>query len=110
MKEIVFKISIIALLLFNCVGCGCLKKQQNSSMYGYEYLFNQRQLDSMCFADNINPYIDEWFTTLFIDYETNQMVEKKMYIKELSKKKEAIYTLIQKDTLYLITKRIGKTE
>lgn len=80
-------------------------------MYGYEYLFNQRQLDSICFVDNLNPNIDDWLSTTFYDYETSETIVRKMYIKTLDKENEAIYTLMEKnDTLYLITKRIVKTE
>lgn len=119
MKDLIFKIFVILFLATNIVGCGCLKKQHNNnnndtnmgaSMYGYEMLANSRQIDSICVADTLNPYLSEWITTTFVDYETNKTVIQKMYIKKLSDKDEIIYIVVPKDTLFLITKRIVKSE
>ena len=113
MKNLVFKFLVILFLVTNIIGCGCLKKQKqnnNSLMYGYEMLINNRQLDSICLVDNLNPHLDNWFATTFLDYETNKVVVQRMFIKELTDSTEAIYVLVEKDTLYLITKRIVKPE
>ena len=114
MENKLFKILILFFILSNIFSCGCLKKkidtETSGTLIGYEKVINNWQLDSKCTVDELNPYIEDWASSTFFDYETNEKIVEKLYIKELENKREIIYRLIQKDTLYLITKRIGITE
>lgn len=111
MKNLFFNLMVFITLILSAHKCNDVKTNENGSMFGYEMLINNRQLDSICVADTLNPYIEEWFSTDFYDYETNQKITQKIYIKELSDESEITYVLIPKnDTLYLIIKRIAKTD
>lgn len=111
MKNLFFNLLVFIALILSAHTCSNVKTNKNSSMLGYEKLINNRQLDSICIADTLNPHVEEWFTTDFIDNETNEKQQQKIYIKELSDESEIIYILIpENDSLYLIIKRIGKTE
>ena len=111
MKNLFFNLLVFIVLILSAHTCNNVKTNENSSMFGYEMLINNRQLDSICIADTLNPYVEEWFTIDFIDYETNKKIQQRMYIKELSDESEITYILIpENDSLYLIIKRIGKTE
>jgi len=94
------------------IGCRTQKNATEivaGSMRGYEQLMTLRQVDSMCVADTLKPY-DEWLSSTYYDYETSKRVTKYTYIKELTDSTEKFYILVPKDTLFLITKRIGVNE
>ena len=79
MKSLITRITaflILALLTFSC-GPG----KQLQKMYGYEKMVKMYQVDSICVADTL-PSIDEWISTTFYDYETNEAIVKRMFIKE----------------------------
>lgn len=104
---------IFIILFFFLLGaCCCLNKvsknnNSNGSMFGYEKIINSRQLDSIIKVDSLS-LIEEWMSMVFYDYETSEPVKQRMYIKELTDSSEVTYVLIEKDTLYLIIKRIAK--
>lgn len=103
MKNLIFNIFI-----FICIIAGCVNKctkgndKKEHIMYGYEKMFNQRQFDSLCVADTLNPILDSWISTPFVDYETKEQVIKYVYLKNDG---EIVYTIIPQDTLFLFNKR-----
>lgn len=88
-------------LSLNC--CGLFKKvQKQTKPIGNEIYdvmisrtmdINAYQLDSICVADTLERNIDEWISNSFIDYTTENIITKKMYIKQNSKKQQTIYVL-----------------
>lgn len=115
MKKILCKCLIAVSLVIGLSSCGNAWKAKhsqqtettiNGAMYGYVMVLNERGLDSLCFVDALPRDLDEWKATAYRDYETNKTVVKRMYIKELTETREAIYILIPKQQLYKITKRI----
>lgn len=114
MENKISKIFIFLFLFVSLIACCCLTKvkvkNDGTSMFGYEKIINGRQLDSIITVDTLNPFIDEWLTMTFYEYETNVPVKQRMFIKELTDSTEVIYVLVEKDSLYLITKRIVKND
>lgn len=98
---------VLTTILSTAKSCEKPKEPEGKKMYGYEYVYNQRQLDSMCVADTLNPNIESWINTYFIDYETNEKIVKYMYLKEYN---EMVYTVTPKDTLFLVNKTEVKSE
>lgn len=73
----------------------------------YEMTITQHQIDSICDADML-PNYNEWLKARFIDYETNTVFVKRMYLKSCSDENEVIYILIGENEPYKITKRIAE--
>jgi hypothetical protein len=106
--------------LLSLNGCGIIKKLQNRdgnkegieivvgtapSMYQITTTYNERQLDSMCLADNIPEAFDGWIGRAYQDYETKEYTLRYMYIKELNDNFEMIYIVTPKGELYVVSKR-----
>ena len=73
----------------------------------YEMTITQHQLDSICEVDMIPTY-DKWIKTSFIDYETDSVFTKRLYLKSYSEENEVIYILLGEKEPYKITKRIAE--
>lgn len=114
MKRTIFIITLLCAFLLCCFGCGkrnIHKGNTDYGMYGSEEIINARQLDSICVADTLLA-LDYWIRVSFYDSETNERIEKRLFIKDFSDDYEIIYTLTltEQDTLYKIMKRIGKAK
>ena len=108
MKNLAIRIMVFVVLSFLSFSCGPGKQLQK--MYGYEKLVTMNQIDSICVADTL-PKIEKWISSIFYDYETNEEIIKRIYIKEYNSQNEFMYILLpKKDSLFLITKRVVKTE
>ena len=65
------------------------------------------QLDSVIKADTL-PSLDLWFSSYFIDFETDGRVLKRMCIKSYDKNNEVIYVVLGENEPFQIEKRIRK--
>ena len=101
-------------LALRLVGCGVIKKQQESNDYplgtsmkltcniqnGKTY-----QIDSLMVADTL-PQLDKWLRSVYIDYETGEKILKRMYIRQYNNGNEAVYLIMGSQEPYKISKRI----
>ena len=109
-KKVILGLGISLMLL----GCGVVKKQQERNNYplgtsmkiscnienGKEY-----QIDSIMTADTL-PKLERWLSTIYLDYETNDKIQKRMYIRQYKNGTEAVYIIVGSKEPYKITKRI----
>lgn len=65
-----------------------------------ELVLNQSQVDSLYKADSLDS---DWITVPLLDYETKQVIDKRMFIKD-----STIYTILKIDSCYYLEKRINK--
>lgn len=65
-----------------------------------ELVLNQNQVDSLYKADSLDS---DWITVPLLDYETKQVIDKRMFIKD-----SIIYTILKIDSCYYLEKRINK--
>lgn len=114
MKHFLKKMMAIVGLALMLVGCGVIKKQQESNDYplgtsmkltcniqnGKTY-----QIDSLMVADTL-PQLDKWLRSLYIDYETGEKILKRMYIRQYNNGNEAVYLIMGSQEPYKISKRI----
>ena len=108
-------LALIAFIGLSICGCGLFRKVPKntntnttlgaSAMYGQTYTINDRQLDSVCFADKLSYDLNDWIKSTYLDYETNKIINKYIFIKTLNEKEEMVYILMPVDTLYELTKR-----
>ena len=70
MKDILFNIIIVAVIIYAAAAKSCNREivRQNQNMYGTEQVFNQRQLDSAFVADTLDSNLENWLNTTFVDY------------------------------------------
>lgn len=114
MKHFFKKMAAIVGLALMLVGCGVIKKQQESNDYplgtsmkltcniqnGKTY-----QIDSLMVADTL-PQLDKWLRSVYIDYETGEKILKRMYIRQYNNGNEAVYLIMGSQEPYKISKRI----
>lgn len=114
MKHFFKKMMAIVGLALILVGCGVIKKQQESNDYplgtsmkltcniqnGKTY-----QIDSLMVADTL-PQLDKWLRSVYIDYETGEKILKRMYIRQYNNGNEAVYLIMGSQEPYKISKRI----
>ena len=114
MKHFFKKMMSIVGLALMLVGCGVIKKQQESNDYplgtsmkltcniqnGKTY-----QIDSLMVADTL-PQLDKWLRSVYIDYETGEKILKRMYIRQYNNGNEAVYLIMGSQEPYKISKRI----
>lgn len=109
MKDIIFNIVVLAIIILAVVNKSCNREiaRQNQNMYGTEQVLNQRQLDSAFVADTLDPNLENWLNVAFVDYETKEKIVKYLYIKENTNIR---YTVMPQDTLFIYDKIEVKTE
>lgn len=109
-------VAIIALGLTVCA-CGLFRKvpKDNNNvtigtpaMFGQTMTINSRQLDSVCVVDGLSLDLEEWISSTYQDYETNETIKRYAFIKVLGENEEMMYILTPVDTLYKLTKRFVK--
>ena len=103
------------LLIFFSVACSTQKQNLTideeilGTTLKYEMLIkngSQFQVDSLITADTL-PKLDMWYSTVFIDYETNNGIKKQVYIKK-NNQLEITYIIIGNKEPFYIEKRIRK--
>ena len=72
----------------------------------YTMMATSYQVDSICAADTL-PSLDKWNGTSFNDYETNEVVIKRLYIKR-SGNAEIMYTVTGQNEPFAVSVRITK--
>ena len=113
MKKIFKKVLIALVLLFMFIGCCVSKKAvKNDYPFGTSMRLTcniqngfQYQIDSIIIADTLPP-IDRWLKTEYLDYETNDRLLKRMYIRQYKNGTESVYTILGSKEPYKISKRI----
>lgn len=115
MKSKFFKFIAVAVIGISVAGCGLFRKAGNggnngneTAMYGQTMTYNARQVDSMCVADGISSNLEDWMSMYYVDYETNEQINRYTFIKSMSESEEMVYILTPRDTLYKVTKRYVK--
>lgn len=68
---------------------------QNGSVY---------QVDSLINADDL-PLLNKWISSTFIDYNTQEMITKRVYVRQHSKNDEIVYIITGNKEPYEIIKR-----
>lgn len=112
---------LLVSLLFSVAGCGLIGKLKHKdnpgvvlgttqNMYQETHEYTTFQLDSMCAVDGLPKSLDEWIRRTFSDYETNEVVVRYMYIKEMNNNYELTYIIAPKGELYVVSKRKVVTE
>ena len=114
MKEIFKNILLVLVTCMTFVACDLIfktpRKPDNGQTYGTSMLISYTmnatawQIDSICKADTL-PEIDSWLVNQFTDYETNEVITKRMYIKERGET-EAVYIVTGTSEPYLVVRRI----
>lgn len=114
MKNSIFKWLAMVAVCAGIYSCGLFKKVTKPTdttlgtpaMYGQTFMYNSRQVDSMCLADAISPDLENnWLSTQFVDDETNAVIKRYVFIKIMNDDEEMTYILTPVDTLYKVTKR-----
>lgn len=123
MKNKFLSLIVLLSVIFSLNGCGLIKKISNKNnsdtevvmgatqnMYQVMHEYNARQIDSMCVVDALPRDLNEWLSKSFNDYETNEYVVRRMYIKELNNNREMIYLITERGEMYVVSKRSVVTE
>jgi hypothetical protein len=112
--EKLFKFLVITFIGFLIIGCCTTKQVSNNEVLGismkYSLLIkeaNQFQVDSLIKADTL-PSLNYWFTNSFRDYQTNELIVKRTFIKEYNNRNEITYVISGDKEPYCIEKRIMK--
>ena len=114
MKHFFKKMMAIVGLALMFVGCGVIKKQQESNDYPLSTSMKLTcniqngktyQIDSLMVADTL-PQLDKWLRSVYIDYETGEKILKRMYIRQYNNGNEAVYLIMGSQEPYKISKRI----
>lgn len=116
MKKL-FNILIIFLFLGLMVSCSIFKQNKSyhenevlgASMVRELYIENGTtfQVDSLINADTL-PSLNTWYTSVFVDYETNERILKRMCVKTFNKRYEITYIIVGIKEPFQIEKRIKK--
>jgi len=113
MKNFLKKIVLVLVMCLSFVACDLIFKtprnndNQNlgtSMILSYTMNATEWQVDSICKADTL-PDIDNWLRTQFTDYETNELVTKRLYYKEWGDK-EVVYIITGTSEPYIVMRRI----
>lgn len=112
-KKILLSVFIAGLAITSC----CLMKKANNKidesfkMTAKEMIINMYQIDSICYVDDLPRSFDEWMTYTFYDYNTNDEILKKMYIKKITDELQYVYILTpETDSTYNIVIRKQENE
>ena len=110
-------ILITVSFLFILVNCSIFKhskKENKDEILGasikYELCIENAstyQIDSLIIADTL-PSLNFWYASVFVDYQTNEKVVKRMYIKAYDKQKEITYIIQGTKEPFYLEKRIRK--
>lgn len=88
------KFLLLILIAISMVGCGLFKKSHKTEKTDepYDVIYSRTidnltlaQFDSICVADTLLGQLNDWYSSSFIDYNTQKTVFKHIYIKQNSK-------------------------
>lgn len=117
MKKLLSKFTIaIAFIGLICCSNTCTETGSTSNgenvlgtpsmTIGYTMQATRHQIDSICVADTL-PNFNKWLGQEFKDYETGEVIIKKMYVKTRNGY-EATYIVNGKNEPYTVTQRIKR--
>ena len=113
-----FHILYVAMILFSLISCTKTQKSVTKGNKWYDlgdatYVsgimnvpFSRYQLDSMCNVDNLPIDFGKWSLIQSRDYESGKVISKYFFIKDMSENLETVYTVINNDTVFVVSKRI----
>lgn len=115
MKKIFKNIILVLIMCLSFVACDLIFKtprkdndknlgQAQSMLISYTMEASSWQVDSICQADTL-PNIDNWLTSQFTDYETNEIVVKRLYYKDYGNT-EVVYIITGSTEPFIVTRRI----
>ena len=112
MKNLFKKFVLALVMCLSFVACDLLfktpRKDDNalgqSMLVSYTMQASNWQVDSICKADTL-PDMDSWLVNTFVDYETNQRIVRRMYIKERGEN-EIVYIITGSTEPFVVTRRI----
>ena len=113
MKNLFKKFVLAIVLCLSFVACDLLFKtprNDNEPTYGSSMLVaytmnaSSWQVDSICQADTL-PSVDTWLKSQFMDYETNEIVTKRLYYKDYGDT-EVVYIITGSTEPFVVTRRI----
>lgn len=112
MKKILF-IFLVAFSLFSCCE-DCKKQESTEKVLGttmqVEWTLKNAsmiQVDSLIKADTL-PEFSRWLGSSFTDFNTNEKITKRLYIKYVSDKVETVYLIVGNNEPFEIIKRVEK--
>ena len=121
MKKLFLRLLAMLVLLSGLISCGPTNKVVtgseneevvvgNQRMYQENNRYNTRQVDSMCVVDALPRNFEEWIRRTYTDYETNAYVVRYVYLKVINDNYELVYIVTPRGDMYIVSKRIVKTE
>lgn len=109
--EKILKLTTIILTFIFVIGCCGPKVLVTNEVLGTSMKYSlyiekasNYQVDSLINVDNL-PKLERWIGNTFVDYNTNEMISKRMYIKEYSNG-EIVYVITGNTEPFKIEKRI----
>ncbi len=116
MKGVFSKLFLTIGICISMASCGWLTKLNKPSnadnnlgspmmKISYTMTATDWQVDSICKADKL-PSLDSWIINAFKDYETDETIIKRMYIKE-ENGMELVYIVVGRNEPYKVTRRIS---
>lgn len=101
MKKIII---FILFFIFLGIGCTTTRVMRNS----IKSMYIQYQFDSICQVERLPNDLDKWHGNFLYDYETNKKIAQYIFIKNIDRKNEIIYTITvnDNDSVYYFAKRI----
>ena len=111
-KNLILFVGIIIMF----ISCGVLKKRQEKNDYPFGTSMvvtcniqngKDYQIDSIVKADTL-PNIEGWLRSVYIDFDTEERIIKRLYIKTHKDGTESVYVVMGSKEPYKITKRITK--
>jgi hypothetical protein len=68
--------------------------------------YNEYQLDSICRIERLPVDLTKWHGTYIYDYETNERISQYVFIRDVKRNSEIIYTITVDDSTYYFNKRV----
>ena len=97
--------NILICILFLLIGCATptwVNISNNTRNLEVNYSLTKSQFDSLCYSDTIPTNLDLWIILPLRDYESKDLIERYMYIKDTY---DTYILQIQNET-YIVSKRL----
>lgn len=97
---------IVAFMILGCTSCSTLKNVSNQSMeYTMDTIVSREFVDSVCVADTLASFPNEWIYSPMRSYEEKKDISTYGWMKSSN---WTFYRIIKEGDKYRITKRIIK--
>lgn len=106
-KSLSIVMSIVMCMVLSFISCNTNKSVQNdySMEYALDTIVDIHYIDSVCVADTLANYPDNWVWSPLRGYETKKDISVYGYMKASN---WTFYRIIKEDDKYRLTKRIMK--